>query len=78
MISRWLLALALLINHGLVADRAHAQTPEVTLTVNQADLAVLSEGLGQLPYVKVAPLMQKLQAQVIKQQQPDPKAEPQK
>lgn len=79
MLKRWLLALAILINHGLIVDRAHAQTPEVTLTVNQADLAVLSEGLGQLPYAKVAPLMQKLQAQVIKQQQPvEPKAEPQK
>ena len=67
---KWLLALALLINHGMISDRAHAQDNTVTLTVNQADLAVLSKGLGSLPYAEVAQLIAKLQNQVIEQGKP--------
>lgn len=63
---KWLLALALLLNHGLI--EASAQDVSVTLTVNQADLALVSKGLGALPFAEVAPLMNKLQAQVIEQQ----------
>jgi hypothetical protein len=68
--KRYLLALALLLNHGLLADRANAQPADVSLTVNQSDLALLSEGLGALPYAKVAPLMAKLQGQVTEQLKP--------
>jgi hypothetical protein len=78
---KWLLALALLVNHGMIADRAQAQDApkEFTLTVTTPDLQVLSAGLAELPYKTVQPLMAKLQAQVIKQQQPEaPKVEPQK
>ena len=67
---KWLLALALLINHGMIADRAQAQDNTVTLTVNQADLGIISKGLGSLPYVEVAALMAKLQNQVIDQGKP--------
>lgn len=66
--KRYLFTLAILLHHGLIADRAHAQ--DVTLTVNQADLSVLAEGLNSVAYGKAAPLIQKLQAQVVKQQQP--------
>lgn len=79
--KRWLIALALLANHGMIADRAQAQEPpkEVTLTVTGQELQILAAGLGKLPYETVAPMMQKLQAQVVKQQQPEaPKVEPQK
>lgn len=65
---KWFFALALLLNHGLLADRVNAQDVSVTLTVNQADLALVSKGLGGLPFAEVAPLMNKLQAQVIEQQ----------
>lgn len=56
---------------------AQEQPKDFILTVNQADLQVLSAGLGKLPYEAVAPLMVKLQAQVVKQQAPAdaPKAE---
>lgn len=64
--KRYLLALALLLNHGLV--EARAQDVSVTLTVNHADLALVSKGLGALPFAEVAPLMNKLQTQVIEQQ----------
>ena len=65
---KWLLALALLLNHGLIADRANAQDVSVTLTVNQADLALVAKALGALPFAEVAPLMNKLQQQVTEQQ----------
>jgi hypothetical protein len=69
---KWLLALALLLNHGLIADRAHAQAApaDVTLTVNAADLQILATALGTQPYGTVAPLMAKLQGQVLAQQAP--------
>lgn len=77
LLKRWFLALALLINHGLIADRAQAQ--DVTLTVNQADLSTLAKGLNSVPYGEAAPLIQKLQAQVVKQQTPEaPKVEEKK
>jgi hypothetical protein len=47
---------------------ANAQEVSVTLTVNQADLALVSKGLGGLPFAEVAPLMNKLQTQVMEQQ----------
>lgn len=55
----------------LVASaRAFAQEPSFTLTVSQAELQVIGKGLESQPYGVVAQLMAKLQAQVIKQQQP--------
>jgi len=65
--KRWLLALALLANHWMLLP-ANAQEVSVTLTVNQADLALVSKGLGGLPFAEVAPLMNKLQTQVMEQQ----------
>lgn len=77
MLKRWLFALAILVNHGVIADRAKAQeAKDVTLTVSQADLAIIGEALGTIPYAKVAPLMAKLQAQVIKQNNPSTQATP--
>lgn len=40
--------------------------------VSIAEINLIDEGLGQLPYSKVAPLMGKLQAQFKMQQQPMP------
>jgi len=69
--KRLLLAVALLANHALLADPAKAQeVKEVTLTVTPAELTVIGDALGSVPYAKVAPLMAKLQGQVVKQQQP--------
>ena len=62
---------------------AHAQEPQsFTLTVSPAELQVIGKGLGTQPYESTAPLMAKLQAQVIEQQKPKDangnKAEPAK
>lgn len=59
---------------------ANAQEPQsFTLTVTPADLQIIGKGLGTQPYEITAPLMAKLQAQVIEQQKPkDAKAEPAK
>lgn len=62
---------------------AYAQEPaSFTLTVTPADLQVIGKGLGSQPYDAVAPLMAKLQAQIIEQQKPKDangnKAEPAK
>lgn len=46
------------------------------LSVTAADVQILGEGLGTLPYGKVAPLMSKLQAQINEQSQPKPEAKP--
>lgn len=74
---KWLFTLALIISHGLA--QAQDAPKAFNLTVDTQDLQILSAGLGKLPYETVAPLMQKLQAQVMKQQQPEaPKVEPQK
>ena len=56
---------------------ALAQQQEVTLTVNREELKTIGEGLSELPYKNVVQLMNKLQGQVIQQQQPV-KAEPSK
>jgi len=48
----------------------YAQDKPVTLTVNSADLKVIGDALGALPYKEVAPLVSRLQAQVIEQQKP--------
>lgn len=62
---------------ALISAPAYAQAPtqtqpEITLKVTPADITLLGEGLGMLPYAKVAPLMQKLQIQINQQQQPTP------
>lgn len=57
----------------LISGLANAQgQPEkqFNLTVTGADIQTLGEGLGTLPYGKVAPLMSKLQAQINEQSQP--------
>lgn len=38
-----------------------------TLRVDSKDIEVIGEGLGSLPYTKVAPLMGKLQSQIKEQ-----------
>lgn len=70
LMKRLAFALALLLNHGLIADRAHAQTPpqDLTLTVNGGDLTLIGKALSKEPYGDVAALMAKLQAQVVEQQ----------
>lgn len=45
-----------------------------TLTVNEQELAILSEALGELPFKKAASLVSALQKQVNEQNQP--KVEP--
>jgi len=70
MIKRYFLFAALLLNHGLIADRAHAQEQpkEITITVSPAELGKIGQALGKEPFVDVAALMAKLQAQFNKQQ----------
>lgn len=64
----------------LLSSAAYAQEPaSFTLTVTPAELQVIGKGLGTQPYESTAPLMAKLQAQVLEQQKPkDAKAEPAK
>lgn len=55
------------------AAMSFAQTPlepkrEIVLTVNAEEIDVLGRALGNLPYATVAPLMAKLQMQIIAQQ----------
>ena len=50
----------------LFASPAMAQ--DVTLRVNNAELGLIGKGLGTLPFNDVAPLMNKLQSQVVEQQ----------
>jgi hypothetical protein len=55
------------------ATGAPAAPSEFTLTVSADDLATINQGLQGLnppPFGKVAPLMQKLQGQIVKQQAP--------
>lgn len=43
---------------------AFAQEKEINLKVTPADVQAIGEGLGSLPFNKVAPLMSKLQVQI--------------
>lgn len=56
----------------MLLTMAIAQTApvEYTLKVTQEELVVISEGLHTQPFGKVAPLMNKLQKQVMDQQRP--------
>lgn len=58
----------------LLAPAAYAEdAPQsFNLTVTQVELQLLGKALGTQPYETVAPLMAKLQAQVVKQQKPNP------
>lgn len=44
---------------------------EINLKVTNPELGLIGKGLGTLPFNDVAPLMQKLQTQVIEQQKKD-------
>lgn len=50
----------------MFAMPVHAQPSpqEFNLKVDSRDIEIIGEGLGALPYSKVAPLMGKLQAQI--------------
>lgn len=60
----------LIIGACLLSSAAMAQ--DFTLEVNANEINMIGEGLGFLPYNKVAPLIQSLQIQVNKQNQPKP------
>lgn len=51
---------------------------EFTLKVTPAEINVIGEALGFMPYSKAAPLIQKLQVQVNAQSQPPAPVEPAK
>ena len=57
---------------GAFAIAQQQQQPEYTFKLNEAEINIISEGLGTQPFAKVAPLMQKMQRQFI-EQQPKPK-----
>lgn len=63
----------------LLGSAAYAQEA-FTLTVTPVELQLIGKGLGTQPYETTAPLMAKLQAQVMAQQKPAeaPKVEPSK
>lgn len=64
------LFLAVLLGASSAAAQEPQSAPPVTLTVNNAELKVIGDALAAMPYKDVAPLMQKLQSQVIAQQKP--------
>lgn len=79
--KRYLLAFALILSHGLIADRAQAQDApkEFTVTVTAPELNKVAQALRKQPYEDVAELLSKLQQQAIRQQTPETsKVEPQK
>lgn len=47
-----------------------AQEQPINLTVTNAEIQLIGEGLGSLPYGKVAALMNKLQLQINSQAKP--------
>lgn len=67
-----IVAVSLLLSTVVYAQEADKK---FNLEVSGADITLLGEALGMLPYGKVAPLMQKLQVQ-INAQQPVPSATP--
>lgn len=55
----------------VLTSLSQAQSPQLSsydLKVDAGDIALIGEGLGMLPYSKVAPLMSKLQTQINAQQ----------
>lgn len=55
-----------------LTSSAVAQDKEFDLKVTTADITLIGDGLGTLPYNKVAPLIQKLQQQIAVQQAKPP------
>lgn len=53
-----------------VATTAMAEEKTYTLTVTQGDLAIIAEGVGELPYNKVSAMVAKLSQQYKQQIQP--------
>ena len=56
----------------MISSSAIAQPVEYNFKLNEAEINVISKGLGTQPFAEVAPLMQKMQKQFI-EQQPKPK-----
>lgn len=52
------------------AQQVPSLASEFKLSVTQAELDIISEGLQTQPFGKVAPLVNKLRAQIIEQQKP--------
>lgn len=44
-----------------------AMSQDVTLTVNQIELGLIGKGLNEIPFKEAAPLLNKLQQQVMEQ-----------
>lgn len=60
-----IVALAMLATPAVAQDNNQAK--EFDIKVTGADITLVGEALGMMPYGKVAPLMQKLQNQINKQ-----------
>lgn len=60
-----IVALAMLTIPAVAQDNNQAK--EFDIKVTGADITLVGEALGMMPYGKVAPLMQKLQNQINKQ-----------
>lgn len=65
-----ILALGAVLAATLLPVNAQQPTQLLNLSVDNADVALIGEGLGNLPYNKVAPLMGKLQKQINDQTNP--------
>ena len=60
------------------AAKAQDAPATFTLTVTPAELQTIGKALGTQPYEVVAPILLKLQTQVVEQQKPKPVEEPKK
>lgn len=68
MLKLILISFLFLSSAALAADPV--QPSEYTIKLTAQELDIVGRGLGTQPYNDVAPLVQKLRAQVVEQQQP--------
>ena len=62
----------------LFAVTARAQERTYTLTVTAVDIATIASALGDVPYSKALPVIEKLKAQIAEQNKPPAAPAPEK
>lgn len=73
-----LIFIGLLVASPVIAQEQPSQPTEYNLKITPQELDQVGKALGLMPYNDIAPLMQKLRAQVMEQQQPKKVEEPKK
>lgn len=73
--KRIILATLLLTSPAFAASALAADEVSYKFDLTPAEINIVAEGLGMLPYGKVAPLMAKLQQQINGQTKPEAKSQ---